>query len=511
MSLRLYIAEKQAALPRDFEISLNLKNVIFEEREEDATYPVELPLEANRHIFGFVDRISIDAMAEYPARMFFGPYLLIEGYAYITAIEDGKIELYISTRKSDFWAVNKKVKLSTLDLGIEDAGDYQQFTAMLTRSVRGLCNFAAIPLYDPYIKELYPEVSFTIFNRTRKVGDAFEHVSEDNVFIPFPRLDYIIRKTFQAFGYIIPDTDILADDNFHEILIVNRRNPMLATNNPTGFRYNDHVPEISVTDFLLEIERKFGFNFIVNKNEKKVRIYRFSKDVHNNTIVVNMDDRIKKTWLHEDDAPRGFKFSDHALTGGDNLDHMLPTLYGSEDNTRSVDCISSPVGVHRFSEAFLKSWIMSISRTYKDSADYASQIATEFLLTIRRDSRVFFLTQDNYFPLGYAVPPYWVNPGNEYQLTWDCRLRPPGVLGELRITPAEGLFYRYHYERIKTMVEIKYEYEFDVIPDIAYIRDIVDIFTGNIIVRNHKFRVFQQEIIFGTDSVKKHTLKCYNL
>lgn len=51
MSLKIIIDGKEAALPADTEVCLKLHNYFFEDRDNDATYPITLNLNANRHIF----------------------------------------------------------------------------------------------------------------------------------------------------------------------------------------------------------------------------------------------------------------------------------------------------------------------------------------------------------------------------------------------------------------------------------------------------------------------------
>mgnify|MGYP005963646405 CR=1 FL=1 len=58
MSLKIIIDGKEAALPADTEVCLKLHNYFFEDRDNDATYPITLNLNANRHIFGYPERIS---------------------------------------------------------------------------------------------------------------------------------------------------------------------------------------------------------------------------------------------------------------------------------------------------------------------------------------------------------------------------------------------------------------------------------------------------------------------
>ena len=75
MSLRITINNKEVALPDEVEIVIKLKNTMFDERGEDATYPLTLPVNANRDIFDFLDRMYTGNLdVEFPATVYFGPY-----------------------------------------------------------------------------------------------------------------------------------------------------------------------------------------------------------------------------------------------------------------------------------------------------------------------------------------------------------------------------------------------------------------------------------------------------
>lgn len=70
MSLKIIIDGKEAALPADTEVCLKLHNYFFEDRDNDATYPYPEP-DANRHIFGYPERISEKIQpTEYAAAIF---------------------------------------------------------------------------------------------------------------------------------------------------------------------------------------------------------------------------------------------------------------------------------------------------------------------------------------------------------------------------------------------------------------------------------------------------------
>ena len=104
MSLKIIIDGKEAALPADTEVCLKLHNYFFEDRDNDATYPITLNLNANRHIFGYPERISEKIHpTEYAAAIFFGPYCLLRGKCIMTDFTADEIEVFLTESQTSFW------------------------------------------------------------------------------------------------------------------------------------------------------------------------------------------------------------------------------------------------------------------------------------------------------------------------------------------------------------------------------------------------------------------------
>lgn len=103
MSLKIIIDGNEAALPADTEVCLKLHNYFFEDRDNDATYPITLNLNANRHIFGYLGRISEKIQpTEYVAAIFFGPYCLLRGKCIMTDFTADEIEVFLTESQTSF-------------------------------------------------------------------------------------------------------------------------------------------------------------------------------------------------------------------------------------------------------------------------------------------------------------------------------------------------------------------------------------------------------------------------
>ena len=69
--LRLTINGQDAVLSKDVEVSLILNSRLLEQKDDDASYPFTLPLDANRHIFGSIDRAGVIFNNEFATTLFF--------------------------------------------------------------------------------------------------------------------------------------------------------------------------------------------------------------------------------------------------------------------------------------------------------------------------------------------------------------------------------------------------------------------------------------------------------
>ena len=130
--LRLYLAEKEARLSADTEITLKFSNEWFKDRETEFSYPFTLKLESNRHIFGFPERPGNHSLSRYmslhgktysivmPAFITFGGVTLLYGKARITSVNETEVELFCYSGEYNFWSELSLYRFGELSEGVRE-------------------------------------------------------------------------------------------------------------------------------------------------------------------------------------------------------------------------------------------------------------------------------------------------------------------------------------------------------------------------------------------------------
>lgn len=514
MSLRVVINNKDVALPDDVEIVIKLKNVMFDERGEDATYPLSLNIQANRHIFDFLDRIYTGNLdEEYPAVVYFGPYKLLEGRCVITDVEDNKVEIFIATDKSTFFGRIEDVYLDFLDLGEEK---YSSKSAMLDAftdsAIKGDKDYVVCPLSDPYLPEigitkmdfynyLYPDAN------TDAKPKYMDQVNGNYcIFVPFIRLYCLLEKMIKALGYTLTKNDLLQDNDFKDVVLMCRRNGLYKDSLGSSIAYNMHVPHILGSDFVAEIERKFGVIFFVNENNRSVEIRGWSSEVAN----VDILDNISKHTVDKEDRIPGIIIEDKSTNDKMLNDYTdkLHVGYGDTTEAETIECISTIVGVEETDIDYRSDdytgeetyWYISHAATnmeYSSNTEYMNQIDTEFRLSVYRGhvAKDYYQSGQTYFipikyPYASPAPVDWAN--NKFSLLWK-----------------NGLFDKYHKDSYDLRFSIKEDHEFYLKPDILQLGKLQQFFAKRLNIRNRLYRCFEQEIKFSKKAILSYVISCY--
>ncbi|MFR4036469.1 MAG: hypothetical protein ACLTZT_00960 [Butyricimonas faecalis] len=166
-------------------------------------------------------------------------------------------------------------------------------------------------------------------------------------FTPFLRVTVVVKKVLKSMGYSIGVDEFSSDENLKDLLIICRRNPIdvnRGSNDADKYRYGEHLPRISVYDFLREIENKFGYNFIVDETTKNVDIRRLNLSLEKEVKVL---DGVAKHFLADEDRVTGIIYKD--ASSNDEfvklLEYFLSHVFGKEEDAETVECISTIVGV----------------------------------------------------------------------------------------------------------------------------------------------------------------------
>ena len=517
MSLRIIIANKEVTLPDDVEIVINLKNPTFDERSEDATYPLTLSVKANRHIFAFLERMYTgDLDEEFPATVYFGPYKLLEGRCVITDIINDDIELFIATDKNTFFGRASDVYLDSLDLGTEKyASKDAMLNAFTESAINGDKDYVICPLSDPYLPNIGVNQLRDFYNyffpdeSTNPTTKYTEQVSGKYcIFIPFIRLYRLLEKVIKAIDYHLVANDLLLDDDFKDVILICRRNGMYKDSLGSSISYNMHVPHLLVSDFVTEIEHKFGVVFIVNENNHTVQI----RGSNSGIVDLEILDNIEKHVVEKEDRKKGIIFKDKSLADKkiEEYTSKLNVEYGDITDAETIECISSVVGVESTDIGFrpdeytgeVTYWYIkntAINMEYTNNTEYMNQIENEFRLSVYRGyiGEEYYQSGQTYFcPIKYpyASPNPVSYASNKFTLLWK-----------------DGLFDKYHKDKYNLLFSIKENHEFSLKLDILRLGQLPQIFANRVLIRNRLYRCFEQEITFSKRSLLSHVIKCYPL
>ena len=527
MSLRIIINNQEARLPESCEIELKLSNTFFNDREEDATYPLTLNIAANRHIFTFADRFnSDDFIIKYPAKVYFGPYCLLDGHCIVTDISGSEIELFISTANTSFWATVKGIRLTDsqkLNLGEETFSSIDSMMTAFTESMFGGKDYVVCPLYDPYMNKIH--ILSPYLNSLRyfynpllppwRISDDAKdavyttqiggQLDKHCVFTPFVRLSKLITKVLTALKYQIIHNDLDNDTMFNDVIVVCRANGKAYPSGKASFSYNKRVPDILVSEFLQEIENKFGVQFNVNEASKKVSIIsnnRPSKDIH-----VEATDLLQKYSIDLEDQRHNFIFKDknHPDTYIAKYYDKEQLVSGFQEDAETIECISNVVGWSCADTVFEgRTNHMAVSEPYADDQEYLKIVRSEFRLSVYRG--YIFCNEDGLhedgsaadyapYPIASAEPLITREPTNDMSLLWrDVR---------------NNLYDKYHDKRIEFIKKINREYQFILKHSVNDLINFHNYFSSCLMIRNQRYRCYEINIKLSNTKIIEHIVKCY--
>jgi hypothetical protein len=137
---------------------------------------------------------------------------------------------------------------------------------------------------------------------------VFLNYSSTNVVTPFPYLVYIIRRVFQHFGYYVTG-DILDDPEINKLVVYN--NYALSS---TAITFNNHVPDMTVGEFLIAIKNLLGWGYIFNPTDKSVRIITLNEVLENQTYKDHTS-KAEPTYQLELNEYNGFKLTQELDSG----------------------------------------------------------------------------------------------------------------------------------------------------------------------------------------------------
>lgn len=273
----------------------------------EVSYPFSLPLtDKNLRLLGYPDNLPAsktlahDIILEESGMQLSGGKLIVEQVtSNLVKNNTGQLDGYILSNASEFWQRVRDKKLSDLTLGgtrtFTWAG-YSTSTAGFWKHVHDTWNYNSSAdgdyvFYPAYCKQWESDTIDKWLNRLEVYSGTVEIDRDNNVntLVPHPFLSYVLKQVFLEHGYAI-EGDIFADTDFNQITLFSYRAVYWAeakinvgvlpaiTGVPipltsVDLKVAEHVPpEISIGNFLVELQKFLPISFLINDNAKKCRV-----------------------------------------------------------------------------------------------------------------------------------------------------------------------------------------------------------------------------------------------
>lgn len=210
------------------------------------------------------------------------------------------ISCYILTDAADFWQDIKDARMREIDMGGDRSFAWEGLSTItdgfwkhIHQVANGAVNdydYAFYPVinmgwlsgdeYPPLMNKVYYDVGETFKIRFPTEG-AILTTREANRIVPFPYLHYVLEKCFEHIGWTL-EGDILSDPDFIKITMLNFRaidwcGPGTGPDSyhpkdPVLFNLTDHLPDITISAFLIALKNRFGWWFDFDTHAKKCTI-----------------------------------------------------------------------------------------------------------------------------------------------------------------------------------------------------------------------------------------------
>lgn len=533
--LRLYLAEKEARLSADTEITLKLTNEWFKDRETEHSFPFTLKLEANRHIFGFPERPGNHALSRYmalhgktysivmPAFITYGGVTLLYGKARITSVNETEVELFCYSGEYNFWSELSLYRFGELSEGVRElfnivvsnngsTMDKSQLLAKLNEyrvSSGVLDKIMAFPaLYDPTMSSIPGESAAILpywLNFRNNDGLLLESDGKHCILLPCVNMGKLMELILAILGYSVKFSSLKSSPVFPYTYIISRRKYVsLAHYTPSDsytLQLTDFLPNITFKEFLEEIERRFCVliqprqPLYSRDSNKIVNIVSFDSYITALPLEIEVLDGCEKSVLESDDFVAGYRFSDpeqgdDALTGQVqdvepitlSADMSNEILHDDTDGIKSIECISTPLA--RFfpdvDSSYAGHGVISSGDTGNIDIDNEEEYSAGYIVSRDKEFRIALSKGGN------SLKPEF---NEEESLEWD----------QLR----EG--YRSKFDFINGQFMTV---EFTLEQPVMMIHQINNLFFRPIVVRNLRYLVVEQNISFKGSNIE-YRIKCY--
>ena len=211
----------------------------------------------------------------------------------------GSVSCYYLSAISNFWQDIKGKRLRDINVGGTRTFPWLDFTfnntgwwAHVTNVLNGAVNAYDYAFY-PVINKSFDGFGFTeIMNRVKynsisarvEMEQKATNNKKANAIVPFPYLHYVLRKAMEHVGWSIEGA-ILSDPAFLKATMLNFLAVDYGFWHRSGtsdytffgianieFNLADHLPDISIAEFLIALKKRLGWWFDFDRKNKVMRI-----------------------------------------------------------------------------------------------------------------------------------------------------------------------------------------------------------------------------------------------
>lgn len=276
----------------------------------EISFPFSLPLtDKNLRLLNNIDTLPSNKVLEHDIILEDAGIQISAGKLVIESLDGhlvknnvGRAEGFILSNVSEFWRRVKDKKLSDLSLGGNRVYTWDGYnTSTGTGFWKHVHDTWAYADSDDGDYVFYPvhctgwkaEGESHFINGWQEYATVIEMARDENLtsLVPHPYLVYVIKQMFLENGYSI-EGDILNDADFKQLTLVSYKGchwanegldttswpTVTKTANPLPtitLKLSEHVPpEISIGEFMVEMQKFLPITFLINDNQKKCRIIR---------------------------------------------------------------------------------------------------------------------------------------------------------------------------------------------------------------------------------------------
>ena len=289
-------------IPKDFTITVDLKNPMFNEIG-DYSFPFKLPATpVNKAILGWKSRIenTRSIWEEFSATILWNGLTLFSGQLRSKLCNDLTYEVTLFIERGNFnWEI-KNIALNEMDLGHRLFNTEAEGMAFIN---------TCLPLFYPDIELAFPQVrDYTYhdppednvelqdFNHVYPDGYLHKTINGDpatrTILVPMLYLRYILKRICENLGYTLDDQFFSSQRELNNLVVFSSADTNGVVNFGLQFMYNQFfVPNIQVNVFIAELEKLFNCTFFVGSMTRNIRIIG-NKNILLNAQVVDFSQNI---------------------------------------------------------------------------------------------------------------------------------------------------------------------------------------------------------------------------